>query len=114
MNNKRLGTDFEREMVSLLSKAGYWVHFLSPDASGAQPFDVIFVRNGIANVGDCKTSSDHIFRVRRLEWNQQLAFEKWVECGNLDPVIFVKYKGQIKVIPYSVLNKAGKVDLDAF
>ena len=41
-----------------------------------------------------------------------MAFEKWLACGNLDPLIFVEYKGQIKMIQYSDLKKEGRVDLD--
>ena len=39
MNNKKLGTEFEREAVTLLSQKGYWVHFITPDSRGSQPFD---------------------------------------------------------------------------
>ena len=113
MNNKKLGTKFEREMVEILKSRGYWVHFLSPDSTGAQPFDLIFAQDGIACVADCKTSKDHIFRITRLEWNQRMAFEVWKKKGNLDPVIFVKYNGKIKMVMYSILKTNGKVDLDA-
>lgn len=112
MNNKKLGTDFEHEMVERLKSVGFWVHFISPDHSGAQPFDLIFAKDSTACVADCKTSKDHIFRLERLEWNQQLAFEKWMNCGNQDPVIFVKYNDTIKIVRYSILKRVGKVDLD--
>lgn len=114
MNNKKLGMAFEREVVSKLSDAGYWVHFLSPDNRGAQPFDIIAVKNGLALAADCKTSSDRIFRLERLEWNQKLAFDKWLDCGNLEPMIFVKHKGRIISVPYSKLLSEGKVDLNVF
>ena len=38
MNNKKKGTAFEKEMCDLLAIKGYWVHFIAPDARGAQPF----------------------------------------------------------------------------
>ena len=112
MNNKKLGTAFEQEMVKILSDNGYWVHFISPDNRGAQPFDIIAVKNGIALVADCKTCEDHIFRISRLEENQKMAFEKWLACGNIEPLIFVEYKDGIKVIKYTDLKRDGKVDLD--
>lgn len=114
MNNKKLGTAFEREMVEKLTKSGYWVHFISPDNRGAQPFDLIFVKDRVACVADCKTCNDHLFRLTRLEWNQQLAFDKWMACGNMEPVIFVKYNGEVKMIPYTHLKYRKVVDLDAF
>lgn len=112
MNNKRLGTAFERLVVRRLAQSGYWVHFISPDNSGAQPFDIIAVKNGTCIVGDCKTSKDHIFRIGRLEENQKYAFEKWLSCGNPEPLIFVEYKGEIKIIKYTDLKEAGRIDLD--
>ena len=112
MNNKKLGTEFEREMVKILSENGYWVHFISPDNSGAQPFDIIAVKNGIALVADCKTCEDHIFRISRLEWNQMLAFQKWIDCGNGIPVIFVKHNEKIYMVDYDRLVKDEKVDLN--
>lgn len=113
MNNKQLGTAFERMIVRKLAEEGYWVHFISPDVRGAQPFDIIAAKNGKVLVGDCKTCKDHIFRISRLEENQKLAFEKWVACGNPDPVIFVEYKNSIKILQYSDLKKKrGRIDLD--
>ena len=112
MNNKRLGMAFEKRIVNELSRAGYWVHFISPDCRGAQPFDIIYAKYGTAYVGDCKTSKDHVFRIGRLEENQKMAFEKWKACGNTDPVIFVEYNGEVKKVSYFELKKRGKVDLN--
>ena len=112
MNNKRLGMTFEKRVVNMLMEGGYWVHFISPDSRGAQPFDIIAAKDGVAVVGDCKTSKDHIFRIGRLEENQKMAFEKWVACGNTEPVIFVEYKGDVKMISYCDLKKTGRIDLD--
>lgn len=113
MNNKQLGTAFEQEMVDLLARNNYWVHFITPDNRGAQPFDLIFAKDGIAMVADCKTSSKRNFSFKRLEDNQIFAFEKWMACGNAEPVIFVKYKDRIYTVPYKLLRNCGKVDLYA-
>lgn len=113
MNNKRLGTAFEHEACQFLRENGFWVHFLSPDASGAQPFDIIAVKDGIAVAVDCKTSAKNIFPLSRLEDNQVLAFEHWLSCGNTEPLIFVKYNGAIHQIRYTDLRDRKKVDLDA-
>lgn len=112
MNNKRLGMDFEKKVVNSFTKNGFWVHFISPDNAGAQPFDIIAVKNGVATVGDCKTSKSHIFRIERLEENQKMAFEKWLSCGNTEPLIFVGYNDEIKIIKYSDLKKTGRIDLN--
>jgi len=112
MNNKRLGTEFERELVKALSEMGWWVHFITPNSVGAQPFDVIAVKDGKAIAIDCKTSSDHIFRISRLEENQIFAFQKWIDCGNEDPVIAVKYNDGVYFVSYTVLKRDGKCDLN--
>lgn len=113
MNNKELGTQFEKETCELLARYGWWVHFLSPNEAGAQPFDVIAVRHGKALAIDCKTSKSKIFAMNRLEMNQQLAFERWIRCGNLTPLVFVKYNENIHIVNYQTLYKYGKVDLDS-
>lgn len=112
MNNKRLGTQFEKEFVQLLSAHGWWVHFITPAADGGQPFDVIAVKAGAAIAIDCKTSSNHIFPLTRLEENQVMAFEKWIACGNDEPCVAVKYADNIYLIEYSRLKRYGKIDLN--
>ena len=86
-NNKQIGAEFEREMCQYLKRKGYWVHFLFPDATGAQPFDIIAVKDGISVVMDCKTAVKPIFPISRLEDNQRMAFEFWLKCGNNMPYI---------------------------
>ena len=112
MNNKQIGNEFEWQMCDILSKRGFWVHFISPNRSGAQPFDLIIAKDGFAMAADCKTCEDHIFRFGRLEQNQIMAFEKWLACGNLCPVIYVKHKDCVYVVKYKDLKEKGKVDLN--
>lgn len=114
MNNKELGTNFENLMCEKLAKEGWWIHFINPNKSGAQPFDIIAVKDGFAMVGDCKTSADKTFRISRLEDNQIMAFEKWLSCGNSMPYVFILYDGNICCIPYGELKATGKVDLTAW
>ena len=111
INNKKLGTAFERELCEILGEKGYWVHFISPDSRGAQPFDIIAVKAGMALAIDCKTSVKHIFPFSRLEDNQVYAFEKWIACGNDEPMIAVKYQDNIYMIPYSKLKEELKINL---
>ena len=109
MNNKKLGTAFEKDVVEYLAQKGYWVHFIVPDARGAQPFDIIAVRNGVAVAIDCKTCVADIFNISRLEDNQITAFEKWIACGNTEPLIMIKHEGKIYSVNYSLLKELGKV-----
>lgn len=111
MNNKKLGSEFERKVCDILKSAGYWVHFMTPDERGAQPFDVIAVRDGIAYAIECKTlaSNQKYFPITRLEDNQIMAFEKWLECGNSMPIVLVSHKGVITPIRYDELKEKKKV-----
>lgn len=108
MNNKKLGTAFEKKMCELLSKQGYWVHFISPDARGSQPFDIIAVRDDIAVAIDCKTCEDHIFRIGRLEDNQINAFDLWERRGNSLAYIAILHEDKIYMMHYCDLKKYGK------
>lgn len=111
MNNKKIGSEFERKVCEILKSLGCWVHFMTPDARGAQPFDIIAVRNGIAYAIECKTlaSNQKFFPITRLEDNQIMAFEKWIECGNSMPFIFVSHNGVIRPIRYDELKEKKKV-----
>lgn len=111
MNNKKLGTQWEKECCDILKKNGYWVHFITPDSRGAQPFDIIAVKNGKAKAIDCKTSVKATFPITRLEQNQIYAFEKWLNCGNEMPEIWVKYNDKFYVLCYRELKEKGKIEL---
>lgn len=111
-SNKKLGTEFEREVCKKLKEAGYWVHFISPDNRGAQPFDIIAVRNGKPLAIDCKTCVSKTFNISRLEENQKFAFEKWINCGNGEPLIAVKHGDRIIIIQYSQIKDEQSVNLE--
>ena len=112
MNNKRLGTAFEREFCELLASKGWWAHFITPAPDGGQPFDIIACKAGVCMAVDCKTSAVHIFPYERLEENQIMAFEKWLACGNNEPFVAVKYRNNIYLLEYRRLKVYGRIDLD--
>ena len=113
MNNKVRGTAFERRVCQELADNGYWVHFITPDARGAQPFDIIAVKNTIARAIECKTlaSNRRYFTIDRLEENQKMAFKKWKICGNNNRWIAVEWRGDIYIIRYERLEREGKIDM---
>ncbi len=111
MNNKKIGTAFEREFCEKMAAAGYWVHFIEPNKAGGQPFDIIAVKAGEAYAIDCKTCVLDTFNIRRLEFNQISAFDKWIKCLNGDPIIAVEHKGRIYKISYLRLKGSKSVKL---
>lgn len=112
MNNKMLGTYFERKMCNLLSNQGWWAHFIEPKQNGAQPFDIIAVKNGRAVAIDCKTCSSNRFTIDRLEDNQICAFDKWLRCGNEMPYVAVEHNDDIYMIPYGYLRVEKSIKLE--
>lgn len=110
MNNKRIGQEFEKKVCAFLQQAGYWVHFITPDVRGAQPFDILAVKDGKALAIECKTLSVNkkFFSMSRLEDNQIMAFNKWIENGNETPQIWVLHGDIIKVIKYQTIGIEGK------
>ena len=113
MNNKKLGTAFEQEVCELYKRNGYWVHFITPDARGAQPFDIIAVKNDEPYAIECKTltTDKKSFSFDRLEDNQILASEKWMKCGNKPPMIVIKYGDEIYVVDYLRLKKKQSIKI---
>ena len=112
MNNKRLGTQFEREMCSLLKQGGWWVHFLSPNEKGQQPFDIIAVKDDVPIAIDCKTSVRKTFPISRLEEDQKTAFNLWLARGNTRAYVAIKYKNKVYMIPFTYLEHEEVVDLE--
>lgn len=111
MNNKKLGTEFEKETCEFLAKRGWWVHFMSPDNTGAQPFDIIAAKNSKTVVIDCKTCVADTFNIRRLEENQIMAFRKWYSCGCDYAYIFIKHKGEVYVCAFGILDRLKSVNI---
>lgn len=73
-NNKKIGSEFEKDFCKYLSKMGFWVHFLNPAPNGSQPFDVIAVSRETTLCIDCKTLEGDRFPFNRIEDNQESAF----------------------------------------
>lgn len=112
MNNKEIGTSFEEWVCEKLAKLGYWVHFITPDNRGAQPFDIIAVKEGRAQAIDCKTCVANTFNINRLEDNQIMAFEKWIRCGNEMPKVLVEHNEKVYTIFYDILKEKRSVNIE--
>lgn len=111
MNNKKLGSLFEQRVLKRLTEGGWWAHFITPNAAGQQPFDIIAVKHGKALAIDCKTCADNVFRLDRLEENQKFAFDRWLRCGNEEPYLIVEHDGGLYCVPYTVLKEKRAVPL---
>lgn len=79
--NRKVGTNFERDLCLSLYGYGFWAHNLAQNRQG-QPFDVIAARNGHTYPIDCKVCEKDIFRLDRIEENQHSAMRLWKQTGN--------------------------------
>lgn len=113
MNNKKIGTAFEKRVCQMLASDGWWVHFIEPKQNGAQPFDIIAVKAGGAIAIDCKTCASKYFGFDRLEDNQVMAFEKWLACGNAMPLVYIEHDGRVFVIRYQYIKEKNRINLEA-
>lgn len=114
MVNKKLGNDFEQELCEILSDAGCWVHNFANRKNG-QPADIIAVKNNRSFLIDAKVCSKDIFQFKRIEDNQQLAMEMWIECGNLSPYFALKARNEVYMVPYETIKgliRKGKKQLN--
>ena len=103
MINKKLGNDFEHELSEILYDAGYWVHLLNQNKNG-QPADIIAVKNRMAFLIDAKVCSYEVFPFRRIEDNQQLAMDMWIDCGNIEPYFALKCRNEVYMVGYTTIK----------
>nr|DAJ20286.1 MAG TPA: holliday junction resolvase [Siphoviridae sp. ctuK76] len=102
MSNKKIGNDFENEFCKMLSENGFWVHNLAQNRAG-QPADVIAARDGGSFLIDCKVCITGRFQLNRIEENQQLAMQHWVDTGNEEAWFALKIENSTVMVRYSDL-----------
>lgn len=114
-SNKKIGTAFENTMVGILKAGGCWVHFLNPDARGAQPFDILAVKNGKCLAVECKTLREDAnnFPMSRIEENQVYAMNRWISCGNASPHIAILHKDDVYLVPYMLVRDRKRVNMES-
>ena len=112
--NKKLGNNFEKELSEILYNAGYWVHLLNQNKNG-QPADLIAVKNKKAYLIDAKVCSLEKFAFKRVEENQRLSMQMFIECGNTTPYFALKARNEIYMLSYKTIRdliKQGKKQLN--
>lgn len=110
MNNKKIGNDFESEFCDILFENGFWSHNMAQNASG-QPADVIAVRNGQAYLIDCKVCERKVFRLSRIEENQEQSMTLWKSLGNNEGLFAIKFGEKIYMVFLSTLLEARREEI---
>lgn len=109
MNNKKLGNNFEKEMMEILSQKGYWVTMLTPKQHvGSQPADLIAIKDNKPMLVDCKTCKTKYFPINRIEENQWLAYQRYKKCRNTEYYLAIKYNNEIYMIPINTIDRSKK------
>ena len=101
--NKKLGNDFEQELCEILADAGYWTHNFANRKNG-QPADIIAVRSGGAYLIDAKVCTYEVFPFKRIEENQRLSMDMWIECGNIEPYFALKARNEVYMVGYTTIK----------
>ena len=96
---------FENFVGKVLQRKGYWALIIPKNQRGAQPFDVIAIKDGKASAIDCKVCSHRRFPVDRVEDNQWTAFEL-ISSKGAEAFFLCYYDSTIYKVPYDVLVKA--------
>ena len=99
MSNKKIGNDFEREFCEILSENGFWVHNFAQNQDG-QPADVIAVKHDTPYIIDCKVCEKDVFKLSRIEENQILSMQHWLNTRNSDAWFALKVNDDILMITY--------------
>lgn len=98
-SNKSLGSSYEEDFARILFENGFWVHLLRQTEAG-QPADLIACRNGRTFLIDCKVCSNGNFPISRMEENQKLAMQAFMDAGNSEPWFALEVDGQTYMIPF--------------
>jgi len=104
MSNKKEGDDFENEFRVLAGNYGFWAHRMNVNKNG-QPADIILCKNNIPVLVDCKDCENKVFKLSRIEDNQEYAMTKWIQLGNKCALFALKINNEIWVISFPMLMK---------
>lgn len=97
MSNKSEGSDYEKYIAKKSYDLGFFAHLLQGNKAG-QPFDLFIARNEHAAFIDCKVCHEKNFPLKRIEPNQQSAFNllKRVGCNRCYIVCGFDFEGIVK------------------
>ena len=103
VTNKKLGSDFERELSLLLSQNRFWVHNFQNKVEG-QPADIIAVKKCHAYLIDAKVCSNNLFPISRIEPNQHTAMSWWYLLNHEYGWFALQTQNQIYMVDYYTIT----------
>lgn len=116
MSNKKIGEDFEKELLEILKLNNFWATKLKEKEIGG-PFDIVATKNNLFFSLEAKNIKKGTkFQTSRIEPNQISAFKRLSEVGSSNYSFFVfKAENEVFLIhSKDVINeiKLGNSSLD--
>ena len=103
-NNKKEGTQFEKDFASILAEHWFWVHLFQDNKNG-QPCDIVAARNGHTYLFDCKDCKNNQFKLSWMEENQLNAMHLFEMTGNSRGKFAIRFsEDEIYLVDYWVLK----------
>lgn len=91
---------FEVEFADYMRSHGFWVHRMTQSTEG-QPCDIIAQRAGCVWLIDCKVCAADRFPLDRVEYNQHMAMQAWIQAGGTKPYFALKLSdGDVRMLSY--------------
>ena len=82
MNNKKIGEDFEKELLEILKVNGFWATKLKEKETGG-PFDIVATKNNkFISIEAKNINKKTTFTKERIEPNQILAYKRLLEVNS--------------------------------
>lgn len=100
------GKKFEEELCDYFSNQGYYVIYNEKGITGAQPCDIVIIKNNIATLVEAKNldNKSGLFNLERVEENQRMAFRHFKKCKNSNFILAIKWNNKVWFIDFDLLQ----------
>lgn len=98
------GSEFEQRACELFASRGFWALNIPKNKFGAQPFDVIAIKDSEIWAVDCKVCSEPRLSLARVETNQALAFGMMTQRTNARCGFLCYHNKRLYFIPWSAID----------
>lgn len=108
------GKKFEEELCWWFANRDFFVIYNEKGATGAQPCDIIVIKNNFTRLIECKNleNSRGIFNLDRIEANQFMAYNRYKKCNNSAFELAILWSNNVYFLNFDLLQHFDKsIDL---
>lgn len=100
------GKKFEEELCNFFANRHYYVVYNNKGISGSQPFDILIIRDNVCFAIECKNleNKNGIFNIDRIEENQLLAYNRFLECRNHNFILAILWNNNVYFVNFDLLE----------